>query len=309
MDTQFLESFVAVVDSGSMAAAARRLNLTPAGVAQRIRALEREIGAPLVSRSGRTVRPTEGGAAILGRARKFLTEVRDLKAIAVNDRPSGALRLGAFHTASSGLLPDILTLLTKAYPEIEVHIIRGTSAELYYKALDDQVDAAMIAQPPFAIPKSFEWRLLREEPLIVLAPAATRIRDPHALLGSEPYIALDHNSWAGRLADGYLRQVRIRPHERFELDGLDPIAVMVDRGLGVSLVPDWAKPWPEGLSLTKISLPKNPFARRIGLVWSRTSVRARLVHAFLEEAVTALAVNRGPIGQRRRPPRRARAIA
>jgi DNA-binding transcriptional LysR family regulator len=309
MDTQFLESFVAVVDSGSMAAAARRLNLTPAGVAQRIRALEREIGAPLLSRSGRTVRPTEGGAAILGRARKFLTEVRDLKAIAANDRPSGALRLGAFHTASSGLLPDILTLLTKAYPEIEVHIIRGASAELYHKVLDDEVDAAMIAQPPFAMPKSFEWRLLREEPLIVLAPAATSIRDPHALLASEPYIGVEHSSWAGRLADGYLRQARIRPHERFELDGLDPIAVMVDRGLGVSLVPDWAKPWPEGLSLAKFSLPKNPFARRIGLVWNRTSVRARLVHAFLDEATAALAVKRGPIGQRRRPAPHRRAIA
>jgi len=305
MDTRFLESFVAVVDSGSIAAAARRLNLTPAGVAQRIRALEREIGASLVSRSGRTVRPTEGGAAILGRARKFLVDVRDLKAIAADDRPSGALRLGAFHTASSGLLPDILTLLTKAYPEIEVHIVRGTSAELYSKVLDDQIDAAIIAQPPFAVPKSFAWKLLRQEPLIVLAPAATSIRDPHALLASEPYIGLDHNSWAGRLADGYLRQVRIRPHERFELDGLDPIAVMVDRGLGVSLVPDWAKPWPEGLSLAKLALPENPFARCVGLVWNRVSVRVRLVYAFLEQAIKALAVDHAVVRQsRRRAPRR-----
>jgi DNA-binding transcriptional LysR family regulator len=54
MDTQFLDSFVTVVDYGSMAEAARRLNLTPAAVAQRIRALEDEIGASLFVRSGRT---------------------------------------------------------------------------------------------------------------------------------------------------------------------------------------------------------------------------------------------------------------
>jgi DNA-binding transcriptional LysR family regulator len=43
MDTRFLESLVTVADSGSIAEAARRLNLTPAGVTQRIRALENEI--------------------------------------------------------------------------------------------------------------------------------------------------------------------------------------------------------------------------------------------------------------------------
>ncbi len=292
METQFLESFVAVVDSGSIAAAARQLNLTAAGVAQRIRALEREIGAPLISRSGRTVRPSEGGVAILARARKLLADAHDLQAVAADDKPAGTLRLGAFHTATSGLLPEILALLTIRYPEIEVHIVRDTSSILYHKAAEGLFDLVMIAQPPFAIPKSFDWRALREEPLILLAPAAMRSRDPHELLRSEPYIAMDHSSWAGRLADAYLRQARIRPRERFELDGVETIAVMVDRGLGVSLVPDWAKPWPEGLALAISALPSNPFARRVGLFWDRASIRVRLVHAFLEVAVEALATKR-----------------
>ncbi|WP_164119512.1 LysR family transcriptional regulator, partial [Stenotrophomonas maltophilia] len=67
MDTRFLESFVTVVDKGSIAEAARRLHLTPAAVAQRLRALESEIGKPLVSRAGRTVKPTETGIAMLER--------------------------------------------------------------------------------------------------------------------------------------------------------------------------------------------------------------------------------------------------
>ena len=74
MDTRFLESFVLAVDNGSIAEAARRLNLTAAAVAKRIHALENEIGAALVTRSGRTIRPTEAGAAIVQRARRFLAE-------------------------------------------------------------------------------------------------------------------------------------------------------------------------------------------------------------------------------------------
>jgi DNA-binding transcriptional LysR family regulator len=302
MDTRFLESFVAVIDSGSIAAAARRLNLTPAGVAQRIHALEIEMGAKLISRFGRTAKATEAGGAILAQAREIITQARDLKTVATNDRPWGELRLGAFQTALTGIVPDILRILTKMYPQIEVHFVRGHSGELYQKFLDDAIDAAIIAQPPFAIPKAFEWRPLTEEPLIVLTPASITERDAHAVLAHEPYIGLGHESWAARLIDSYLRLARIRPRERFELDGLEPIAIMVDRGLGVSIVPDWAPPWPEGLSLKKIALPKNPFARRVGVMWNRASVRKRLVHAFLEVAAIALKRPASPHWRIRRVP-------
>ena len=111
MDTRFLESFVAVVENGSMAEAARRLNLTPAAVAQRIHALEDDIGARLLARSGRAMRPTEAGAAILGRARHLVQDIRDLKSIA-SDETAGELRLGAVSTAISGMLPAVLKPMT-----------------------------------------------------------------------------------------------------------------------------------------------------------------------------------------------------
>jgi DNA-binding transcriptional LysR family regulator len=296
MDTRFLETFLMAVDNGSIAEAARRLNLTAAAVAKRIRALENEIGSALVTRSGRTIRPTEAGAAIVERARHFLIEARDFKSIAATGRPSGQLRLGAFQSALSGLVPDILALMKQKYPQIDVYITRGTSEELYRKVRDgDDLDAAIIAQPPFAIPKSCEWRLLREEPLIVLTRAPAGSRSAHAILASEPFIRFDHNLWPGRLVDSYLRKVGIRPREHFELDGFEAIAVMVDRGLGVSLLPDWAPPWPEGLSLAKLPVPDRSFPRRIGLVWARTSLRLSLVYAFLEQAAAARA--QGPTGK------------
>ncbi len=289
MDTRALECFVSVIDNGSIAEAARRLNLTPAGVAKRVRALEAEIGGRLISRSGRTVRPTKVAMTILDRARGFLREARDFKSAAAVERPAGELRLGAAQTTLTGLLPDILALVTKNYPDIKVRIIRDSSAELYRKVLKGDLDALIGSHPPFAIPKTCDWRDLRVEPFVVLTRKPAPDRHPHDILAKEPFIRLLRDLHAGQLIDTYLRRAGIRPKELFELDGIEAIAVMVDRGLGVAILPDWAPPWPEGLSIAKLSLPDRKFVRRIGLLWSRASLRLGLIHAFLEQAERAAA--------------------
>ena len=288
MDTRSVETFLTAVDNGSIAEAARRLNVTSAAAAKRIHALESEVGVVLVRRSGRTIKPTAAGVALIERAKRFLSEARDFKSIAAADRPSGQLHLGAFQSALSGLLPDILARMEKAYPQIDVRITRGTSAQLYRRLLDgDDLDAAVMAQPPFAVSKSYDWRILREEPLIVLTKAPAPSRKPHAILASDPFIRLSRSGWEGQLIDSYLRKAGIRPRERFEIDSIEAIAVMVDRGLGVSLLPDWARPSPENLSLARIPVPDRSYTRRVGLIWPRASLRLRLVQAFLEQATIA----------------------
>lgn len=288
METQFLNTFVTVVDQGSMAAAARVLGITPAAVAQQIRTLEREIGAPLIARVGRTVSVTEEGSRILSRTRELLRSVADLRSVANESGVSGELRLGACPTALAGMLPDVLARMVETFPQINVFIKPGYSADLYHAVEKGDLDAAVVLQAPFPLPKTCEWQLLREEPLIVLAPQSMAERDPHELLATQPLIRYDRHQWGGRQADEYLRAANIVPRERFELNALNAIAVMVDRGLGVSLVPDWAKPWPEGLKLARIPLPDASATRRIGIVWSRSSVRVRLVTVFLQESRKAM---------------------
>ena len=287
MDTQFLNTFVVVADRGSMAAAARVLNITPAAVAQQIRTLERELGAPLIARAGRTVSLTEEGSRILQRARDLLRDVADMRSVANDSEVSGELRLGACPTALAGMLPDILARMVEAFPQINVYIRPGYSAELYRAVETGELDAAVVLQAPYNLPKTCDWQLLREEPLVMIAPARLAGRDPHELLRTEPLIRYDRNQWGGRVADDYLRRAGIVPRERFELNGLNAIAVMVDRGLGVSLEPDWAKPWPEGLDLVRIPLPLPSEPRRIGMVWSRSTVRIRLVTVLLQESRAA----------------------
>lgn len=291
MDTQFLKTFVAVADHGSMAAAARLLNVTPAAVAQQIRTLERDVGAPLIARVGRTVSITEAGARILQRARTLLRDLDELRAVATDDAIAGELRLGACPTALSGMLPDILALMVERFPRIKVFIKPGYSADLYRAVEGGDLDAAIVLQAPYVLPKTCDHQLLREEPLIVLAPQNAPSRDAHELLATQPLIRYDRNQWGGRLADEYLRMAQITPLERFELNALNAIAVMVDRGLGVSLVPDWARPWPEGLQLLRLPVPLPFESRRIVAVWSRSTIRIRLVTVFLQQARVAMAPN------------------
>lgn len=287
MDTQFLTTFVMVVDHGSMAAAARLLNITPAAVAQQIHTLERELGAPLIARAGRTVSVTEAGTRILERARELLHDAADLRTVANDNATAGELRLGAGTNALTGILPDILARMVARFPQINVFIKPGYSPELYRAVENGDLDAALVLQAPFTLPKTCMWQLLREEPLVVLAPKSMAGRDPHELLATQPFIRYDRTQWGGHQVEQYLQMAGIKPRERFELNALNAIAVMVDRGLGVSLVPDWARPWPEGLRVVRIPLPNAFEPRRIGVLWTRSTIRLRLVTAFLEEAKAA----------------------
>lgn len=284
MDTRFLESYLTVIDHGSIAEAARRLNLTPAAVAQRIQALERDMGTPLLVRSGRTVKPTEAGSNILEQARQLLHHARDLKAVANNQTNAGELRLGAIATALNGMLPDTFAALANPYPLLSIYVAPGTSESLYPQVVSGELDAAVIVQPEFAIPKTCGWCTLRQEPLIVIASSAMEVSNPVEALKTSPFIRYDRNAVGGRIADRYLRDTGIHTHDRFELTSLSAIALLVDRGLGVSLVPDWAPPWPEGLSLQKIAIAHQGYNRQLGLLWNQASARLRWIKTFLEKA-------------------------
>ncbi|VFR40004.1 Transcriptional regulator, LysR family [plant metagenome] len=284
MDTRYVQSFVTVVDCGSLAEAARRLDLTPAAIAARVRSLEEELGVALVKRAGRSVKPTEAGVKILERARVVMRDVRDLRASASADEPLGEFRLGVSTSALTGLLPPVLRRHYQRYPRLAVYVEPGTSSHLYQQVTEGELDAAIIVQPQFAIPKGYDWHLLAAEPLVVLAPADQAGRDAHALMASEPFIRYDRATWGGRMADRYLRQHGIRPQERLEIDALPSIAAMVAEGLGVSLIPDWAPVGVAGMPLARVPLPGVAPVRRMGLLWAAQAPHASMARAFLEAA-------------------------
>lgn len=179
MDIRFVETFITVADCGSIAEAARRLNRTPAALAQRLRALEQHFGHPLVMRSGRTIQPTAEGLAILGHARALIEGARDLRALAAQDVPTGQLRLGATATALTGLLPSILMDLGAGYPGLECFVQPGSSGDLSHRVLAGDLDAAIILRPQFALSNTVGWLTVRDEPLVFITPQDSAEEDPY----------------------------------------------------------------------------------------------------------------------------------
>lgn len=284
MDTRFLQSYVTVVECGSLAEAARRLDLTPAALAARIRTLEEDLGVVLIRRAGRAVKPTEAGLQILDQSRNVLRDVSDLRAAALDRQGVGQLRIGSFFSASTALLPPLLERLYIELPDLSVFVDVGYSPELSRKVIAGELDAAIVVEHQFIIPKSCEWHPLTEEPLVVVAPQSMAgATDAHALLATQPFIQYDRRIWGGRLADRYLRERGIQPRVRLEIDGLMTIASLVSRGIGISLLPDWAPMWIPSLPLTRIPLPGNVPTRRIGLLRQARGPRDAFIEALLRQ--------------------------
>ena len=284
MDTRYLQSFVAVVELGSMAEASRRLDLTPAAIAARVKALEMDIGVPLVQRSGRSVRPTETGLKMLDRARNLLRDVRDLRSAAGDGISLGELRLGVFSSAMTGMLPSVLKRLYDKYPELSVFVSPGSSIELCRQVSTGALDAAIVVEPQFAVGKGCVWSPLIEERLVVVAPKSMGSRSAHELLTHEPFIRYDRSVLGGQLADRYLRDHGIDVRQRLEIDSLMTIAAVVGQGLGVALLPDWAPMWSSGYEIARVKLPARAPVRRVGVVWAKQGPRAALAQALLAEA-------------------------
>lgn len=283
MDSRFLQSFIAVVDCGSMADAARRLDLPPTTVAQQMRALEADVGCALLTRVGRTVRPTVVGARIVEHAREVLKSVENLRSAAsATELPAGPLRLGATPTALMGLVPPLLRRWMSAHPAVRVYIEPGTSSLLLDQVQAGHLDAAILVHPAFAMPKTCEWRLMRSEALILLAPRDMKVRDPLLTAAREPFIQYDRKVVAGKMADEYLRGHGIKPKVRFELDGIEQIAQLVAEGFGVSILPDWPVLGPPDARTRRWPLPPPSPSREVGMVWLRSSVRSPLAAALSE---------------------------
>ncbi len=290
MDIRYLQSFVSVVEFGSIAEAARRLDLTPAAIAARVHALENELGVKLMQRVGRVVKPTKVGVAFLERAKTVLRDIRELNSVVSSGISLGEVRIGVFVSAMISILPPILKRLYEDHPDLNVFVKIGSSIELCHQVGSGDLDVAIVVEPQFTVGKGCEWKSLIEEPLVVVAPSAFAHRDAHDLLRSEPFIRYDRSAVGGQLADRYLRDQGIRPKQRLEIDSLLAIASLAEQGLGVGLIPDWVTLWKKGMAISRIPLPERAPIRRVGIVWSEYGPRASLAHEILREAEAVFAL-------------------
>jgi DNA-binding transcriptional LysR family regulator len=284
MNTKFLNTLLLVHKHGSMAEAGRRLNLTHGAVAQQIRALESELKVALVTRAGHTVHLTEAGMRILDKARDIQSSIDELTALAKSDEVRGELRLGAGNTSLHSVVPYVLARLVNKHPQVNVTISPGYSADFYPADESKELDAALATQAPYALPKSLNWHLLRAEPFVLLASQRHARHAPLDLLRRQPFIRYERNSWTGQMISRYLKGLDIQPRERFELNSLESIALMVHLDLGVAIVPLAANLMSPQLRIAAMPLGDYGEPRRFGLIWSRSSPKTGLIRAFLDAA-------------------------
>lgn len=286
MDTHFLESFVRVVELGSIAEAARSLHLTPTAVSLRVKALEGQVHARLIERAGRTVVPTDVGIKVLAQAKLLLSEADNLLSLASsNDLPAGPLLLGAIPSAMDSMLPLMLKKWINHHKDIQITLEPAASTILYQRVLDKELDAAILTKPLFDLPKICDWQLLRTDTIVLLAPASITGSDPFAIIRQNPFIRYDRRVVGGGMVDGYLREHGLEPDTRLELDGIHHIANLVKSGLGVAVLPSSATYGMNDPAIRQYPLPGPTPTRSIGLLALRSTVRKALVQEFRRVAL------------------------
>ena len=119
-DLTVLSALLAVADERSFTRAGKRLGVSPSAMSHAMKALEERLGVRLLSRTTRSVAPTEAGEQLLSRLRPALTEVRDAldQVSGLRDKPAGRVRLLVPRLAVASVLAPKLGQIAREYPDI-----------------------------------------------------------------------------------------------------------------------------------------------------------------------------------------------
>lgn len=236
MDAADLRVFEAVARLGGMSRAAAELNTVQSNVTARIRALEDELGQPLFRRHSRGVDMTEAGARLLpyaGRVAALLAEAAS--AVRDDGTPRGGLVVGSLETTAALRLSPILAGYARAFPEVDLTLRTGTTAEMVEAVLDRRVDGAFVCGP-VCHPELIEQPVFGEELAVLTAPSVPSTR---ALAGRRDLriVVLRAGCSYRQRLEAILASRGVVGYRRLEFGTLEAIVGAVAAGLGVTLLP------------------------------------------------------------------------
>lgn len=174
VELRHLEYFLAVADSRSFTAAAKRLHVVQSGVSATIKALERELGAELFVRGAAGVALSPAGEALRPHARATLDAVGAAKDAvgAARGTVRGTVTVGTLTSVSVIDVPTVLAELHARHPDVVVHLRAASagSAGLADQLRDGDLDVAFLVftGPP---PADLRVRLVASVPLLLVVPA------------------------------------------------------------------------------------------------------------------------------------------
>ncbi|WP_314105359.1 LysR family transcriptional regulator [uncultured Stenotrophomonas sp.] len=194
-----MQAFIAVIDSGSITAAAEQLGQTTSGVSRALGRLEDKLGTTLLTRTTRRLQLTEEGDAFLAQARAIVASVEaaEEQIAARRERPAGRLRVDAATPFVLHVIAPQVASYRARYPEVDLEI---NSSERYIDLLERRTDVAIRIGP--LADSTLHARPLGHSRLRVLAspaylqqhgtPASVADLRQHSLLGFNEPDSLNH---------------------------------------------------------------------------------------------------------------------
>ncbi len=287
-----LRYFEALARQGHFGRAAEVCAISQPALSMQIRDLEAALGTPLFERSARQVRLTSLGAAFALRAREILRAVDELAdlARAAQTGLAGQLRIGVIPTIAPYLLPGILAGLTRAYPDLDLHVREALTPRLLSELRAGGLDTAIVALP-VSEPGIDEEPLFTESFVLVRpqaqasdpVPDREGLREMRLLLLEEGHCFRDQ-------ALSFCNMAPNRPRELLDGSSLATLVQLVGAGIGVTLIPEMALPVETRSAAVSVARFPDPQPERtIGMVWRRTSPLApqlRQIGAMVREVGT-----------------------
>src|SRR5579864_4090188 len=291
LDLPQVETFVAVATHGSFAKAAAVLFLTQPSVSTRIQGLERTLGQRLFERHGRGVHLTRAGGVFLPFAERLLHTVAEGRAAldASQSAEGGLLAVAAALSVSTYLLPDIIKGFRAEHPAVRVSIRAGHSRDVLRMVLDEEAEIGLARG--LAHPAVHTVRLGRDEIVLTVPPGHPFARKRPVTLSEvvrEPLILFDKGSSDWILITGFFRRGGLLPNVVLELEGIEAAKKMVEKGIGIALLPHLAirRELRQGVLATVPISDARPLARHVDFVYRRRSTLSEVARTFRHHVQT-----------------------
>lgn len=238
-----LEAFVAVIECGSFTAAADKLYLAQSTVSGHVAAMEKDIGVPMLVRSGkRKIILTEEGRRVYAHA-KVILQSCDQMSKELEERTSVELMLAASSIPLGYLLPELIVGFKEKMPLCRFTLRSGDSTQVYEQVLDGDAQIGFVGS--VLNRKELHYDLLKEDKLVLLTPDNERYR---ALLESEicgnelfsePLIFRESGSGTQQAVDEFFCENRINTDNInviARIHNNDTVLRAVSQGLGTAIV-------------------------------------------------------------------------
>ena len=236
MDAGDLRIFEAVARLGAMSRAAAELNTVQSNVTARIRALEESLGRRLFDRHAGGVTPTAAGSRLLPYAGRVARLIADATAAARDDgTPRGTLVIGALETTTALRLAPLLAGYARAWPEVDLALRPGTTAELIEAVRGGALDGAFVCGP-VADPALEAVSMFREELAVLAAPGTASLEEWIGARETRIVVLRAGCSYRAWLEAVLARRGILAPRI-MEFGTLEAIFACVHAGLGLTLMP------------------------------------------------------------------------